>query len=330
MPRCSSCGEWVEEDQRFCGYCGLKIPDETGGSRWDQPDVGSGETGPSSDGDKHRTGEPRGTEDIAPPKRESVLGFVLGHPLGRGRRPVLVSAALFLGGVLVLPALLLAGYSYRVGRGVVLGEDKPPEYDDWGRLLMDGTRLVIVVSLPTLLWTLGTVLLLSVVAFLLPVSDGVVTAVGALSGAGLLWFLGAYVVAFVGNDSVVSTFRGGRAHSVRSDPSYIGHWLLSVVLTVAVLFVALLVVGPALVVLGGDGGSPVALALAVPTLGGLALVFGFAILVGLSHAGYIYHRAADRGVVPPAAENPGMSPGAVGFGQETNGAGGQESRDDEP
>jgi predicted amidophosphoribosyltransferase len=33
LPRCSSCGEWVEEDQRLCGYCGLKIPDETDGSR---------------------------------------------------------------------------------------------------------------------------------------------------------------------------------------------------------------------------------------------------------------------------------------------------------
>jgi len=224
MPRCSGCSEWVEEDQRFCGYCGLKIPDETGGSRWDQSD----QTESSPETDESRTGLGRAEEELAPPKRESVLRFVLGHPLGRGRRPVLVSAALLLGSVLVLPALLLAGYSYRVGRGVVLGEERPPAYGNWGRLLMDGTRLVIVASLPTLLWTLGTVLLLSVMVFLLPVSDGFVPLVSVLSGAGLLWLLGSYVVAFVGNDSVVSTFLGGRARTVRTDPSYLGHWLLAV------------------------------------------------------------------------------------------------------
>jgi hypothetical protein len=324
MPRCSSCGEWVEEDQRFCGYCGLKIPDETDGSRWDQPDVASEETETPDEGGERRTDAGRASDDLAPPKRESVLEFVLGHPLRRGHRPVLVSAALLLGGVLVLPALLLAGYSYRVGRGVVLEEERPPEYGNWGRLLMDGIRLVIVVSLPTLLWTLGTVLLLGVVVFLLPVSDRLVPLVSALSGVGLLWFLGAYVVAFVGNDSVVSTFLGGRARTVRADPSYLGHWLLVVVLTVVTLVAALLVAGPALLVLAADVGSPALLVLAVPTLGGLALVFGFAVLVGLTYAGYIYHGAADRGVVPPPAANPGMSPGAVGFGRETD-SGGRES-----
>jgi len=324
MPRCSSCGEWVEEDQRFCGYCGLKIPEETDGSRWDQPDVASEETETPDEGGEGRTDAGRASDGLAPPKRGSVLEFVLGYPLRRGRRPVLVSAALLLGSVLVLPALLLAGYSYRLGRGVVLEAEQPPEYGNWGQLLMDGTRLIIVVSLPTLLWTLGTVFLLSVVVFLLPVSGRFVALVSALSGAGLLWFLGAYVVAFVGNDSVVSTFLGGRARTVRTDPSYLGHWLLVVVLTVVALVAALLVAGPVLLVLAADVGLPVVLVLAVPTLGGLALVFGVAMLVGLTYAGYIYHGAANRGVVPPPAANPGMSPGTVGFGSETD-PGGQES-----
>jgi len=99
----------------------------------------------------------------------------------------------------------------------------------------------------------------------------------------------------------------------------ISHWLLAVVLTVA-----LLVAGPALLVLAAKMGSPVALVLGVSTLGGLALMVWFAILVGLTYAGYIYHGTADRGVVPPPAENPGMSPGAVGFGRETE-PGGRES-----
>lgn len=322
MPRCTACGTWADDDERFCDQCGLKLPDDATGDRWSRA-TGQGEDSnrehdPSEVRRRARERKLSTDDSLPPPKREPALEFLLRHPLRRGRRPLLVSAVLLLGSVLVVPALLLAGYSYRLGRSVVLEAEKPPRYSDLGRLVMDGIRLVIVVSLPTILWTVGTLLLLGLLLVVLPVSGVLVPLATVLSAAGLLWFGGTFVVAFVGSDSVVGAFTDDRARAVRSDPAYLRSWLLVVVLAVVLLVALTVVVGPMFVLLAVGVPSVLVLGLSPVFLGGCALLLAYAVLVGVTHAGYVYHGAADRGVVPAPEKSTSTAPAEPGIGQETD------------
>lgn len=58
--------------------------------------------------------------------------------------------------LLGIPALLLIGYQLAVTRQVMAGKDLPlPEWDDWGKLFMDGLYLFIAIFVYTLpLWIL--------------------------------------------------------------------------------------------------------------------------------------------------------------------------------
>jgi hypothetical protein len=250
-------------------------------------------------------------------ERERGLAFVMGHPLRRGRRQVLLSAVLLLGGLLVAPALLLAGYSYRLGRSVVLGREQPPTYDDWGKLLMDGIRLVIVVSVPTLAWTVGGGMLVTVLILVLPASGVVGPAVTALFVAGLLWFVGTFVIAFIGSDSVVGAFTDGRARRLRSDPGFLRAWVLVVVSTAVLLAAVAATASPLALLLASDLPLAGALVVAPVSLGTAALVLSYAGLVGATHAGYVYYRARERNAVPPAAQYAENDPDRPVIGQRS-------------
>ena len=58
--------------------------------------------------------------------------------------------------LLGIPAILLIGYQLAVTRQVMEGKDLPlPEWDDWGKLFMDGLYLVVAIFVYTLpLWIL--------------------------------------------------------------------------------------------------------------------------------------------------------------------------------
>jgi hypothetical protein len=58
--------------------------------------------------------------------------------------------------LLGIPAVLLVGYQLAVTRQVMAGKDLPlPEWDDWGKLFMDGLYVVIAIFVYTLpLWLL--------------------------------------------------------------------------------------------------------------------------------------------------------------------------------
>lgn len=317
MPRCEGCGEWVDTDERFCPHCSVKISREAGADRWDAID----DTDPERDLDQEETRrrvrarerERSGGGEPVPQNREPAFEFVLRHPLRRGRRPLLVSAVLFLGSVLVVPALLLAGYSYRLGRTVVFEERQPPEYDDPGKLIIDGTRLVIVSSLPTLLWGLATMLVLGAALVVVPAAEGLGSFVVLVSAAGLLWFAGTYIVAFVGNDSVVEAFTDGRARVLRTAGIFLKGWLLMLVFAVVVLVGLTVAVSPLYLSLAVGAPLPVVLVVSPVALAGVGLVVGYAVLVGATYAGYVYYEAADRGVVSPPEENEGMAPGSTGL-----------------
>lgn len=318
MPRCQSCGAWTDDDEGFCDQCGVRVPDTPDGARWEKATI-EGDSGGQEPG-RTETRQERGRStrgDLPLPKREQILEFVLGHPLRRGRRPVLVSAVLLLGSVLVIPALVLAGYSYRLGRSVVFEEEQPPEYNDIGHLVMDGVRLVIVVSLPTLLWLLGTLMLTGILLLVLPVAGGLVPLIVVLSGAMLLWFAGAFVAAFIGSDSVIGAFTNGHARTLRSNPGYLRSWLLVVLLSVVLTVALALTVGPFFVLLAAGVPSLLVLLLSPLFLAATGLVLAYALLVGTTLAGYVYYVAADRDVVPAPEESAGMGPGDVKLGETT-------------
>ncbi|NIP28946.1 MAG: DUF4013 domain-containing protein, partial [Phycisphaerae bacterium] len=58
--------------------------------------------------------------------------------------------------LLGIPAILLVGYQLAVTRQVMNGKELPlPEWDDWGKLFMDGLYLIIAILVYTLpLWLL--------------------------------------------------------------------------------------------------------------------------------------------------------------------------------
>lgn len=55
-------------------------------------------------------------------------------------RTVLIGGILSLLGVLVVPTLLVFGYLVRVLRGTMHGDDRPPAFDEWGDLFVDGVK----------------------------------------------------------------------------------------------------------------------------------------------------------------------------------------------
>jgi len=55
-------------------------------------------------------------------------------------KTVLIGGFLTLFGVLVVPAVLVAGYLVRVLRATMHGDETPPQFNDWGALAGDGAR----------------------------------------------------------------------------------------------------------------------------------------------------------------------------------------------
>jgi len=53
-------------------------------------------------------------------------------------RIIIIGGVLGFLSVLLLPAFVIVGYLVRVLEQTIDGEDVPPEFDDWGDLLMKG------------------------------------------------------------------------------------------------------------------------------------------------------------------------------------------------
>lgn len=72
----------------------------------------------------------------------------------------------------IIPSLLVSGYTLRVMRRVIQGEEPTlPAWEDWGGLLMDGLRRLavgLVYMLPGILVSFGGILLYFVVTFSFP------------------------------------------------------------------------------------------------------------------------------------------------------------------
>ncbi|WP_348610135.1 DUF4013 domain-containing protein [Halobaculum rarum] len=75
-----------------------------------------------------------------------MLEDALGYPLRTDDRvaTLIVGGALIVASVFVLPAFVLQGYLVRVLRSAASGEREAPSFTDWGKLFVDGVKLVVV------------------------------------------------------------------------------------------------------------------------------------------------------------------------------------------
>lgn len=111
-----------------------------------------------------------------------MLGEALSFPHSGddGLKKILIGGILVLLGILIVPAIFVQGYLVRVLRAGAEGADESPTFDDWGDMLVDGIKLIVI----------GFVYLLVPTAILLAalfvVSIGVVFAAeGSGVGAGI-------------------------------------------------------------------------------------------------------------------------------------------------
>lgn len=298
MPRCPSCGEWADEDEQFCDYCGIKLPHNAPDDRWDKRATTEAE--PTDGGPATTTAREMaaGKKERPLHEREPLFEFLLRHPFRSGHRPVLISVVLALGSFLVVPALILAGYGYKLGRSVIFEEETPPTYDDWAALAIQGVRLVIVMSVPALLVMIGASILIGLMLIVLPAAGGLASIVFFFALLGLLWVVGAYVAAFLGSDSVPGAFLDGRARALLSTDLFFKFWVLFLLLFFPALVIMLVVSGPLFILLTINAPLPIVL-LGVPIAAvGTAAVVGYGFLVALTYSAVVYLRAVRRGIVP--------------------------------
>ena len=84
--------------------------------------------------------------DVQPSTEDNrgLLGFSLAYPGENGWETPLIGAILFLFSWLIIPLFIVAGYFVRLTRAAGRGEPDPPEFDDWGGMLVDGLLLIVV------------------------------------------------------------------------------------------------------------------------------------------------------------------------------------------
>lgn len=150
---------------------------------------------------------------------------------------------------LVVPLLAFFGYIVRVLRTTAAGEEEPPDFDDWGEMIVDGLKGVVVFAaygiIPYAL--LGAVV--SFVGILGQASGGSGQAI--VGGVGLLGFLLTLVVSivvqyvtpaalanFAREESVAAAFDFSTLKNVLTSTEYFVAWLLPIV-----VFVLLYVIG---------------------------------------------------------------------------------------
>jgi hypothetical protein len=162
---------------------------------------------------------------------------------------LIIGAVLVFFSFLLIPIPFLAGYSLAVSRKVMNGDPQPlPEWEDWGKLFMDGLYVMVAQFVYTLpFWILaciGFVVALGSGA-LSEVSEGAaITAMitsfsltfclGALLWLALIVVTPAIYVQYVRTDEFGACFRFGEVFGIARD--YIGDILITVVVALVASF----------------------------------------------------------------------------------------------
>lgn len=181
-------------------------------------------------------------------------------------RTVAIGGLLSLLGFLIVPLVLLAGYVIRVLDRTMVGDDRPPAFDDWGGLASTGLRASVIAVAYALIPMVvgGGVVLIGTLGLAGP-GQGVLAGLGVLGVAlGSLLWLGLSLVAgylapaalanFAQHRRLGAGFDLGRLVPVWRSRAYAVSWVVALVVLL--------------------GGGVVAAALnAVPLLGTIAGAF---------------------------------------------------------
>ena len=290
MTYCWKCGEVTKHNAKICPFCKAPqtrgnphhatrdVPDEQQrhGRQANQPQ--HSENSPKNRPQEHTPSkqknvqetewqQPRKTGEELLQDRTRGFDFATYYGKQRGWKPILIGALLLLGSVLIIPALILFGYSYRVGRSAATGKPTPPAYGNWGGLAVDGLRWFIVTFVSAFIWLL--------VAGLLYTIDPVL---GIIAGVATYWFVGAFLTAFIGNGSVIGAFTDGRALRLFPSAFFLKTCLgfLLFIFAMNIIFNILL-----FTIIGG-------------------IIFGAYIIVGVgAYWGYVHYHATNKGILPP-------------------------------
>jgi hypothetical protein len=158
---------------------------------------------------------------------------------GEGVKTLLVGTLLSLLGVLLLPAVFVAGYTVRVLRAVAADEETLPDWDDWADLFVDGLRAIAVgvaYLLVPLLLVVGAAL-----AFFVPITGEPTRLVTLLAWAVALlslpslfaatYALPAALVNVAVTRRVGAGFAFRRLWPVLTDGNYATAWLLALLVS---------------------------------------------------------------------------------------------------
>lgn len=184
---------------------------------------------------------------------EDALRYPYNH--GDGLRALAIGGLLTLLSVLVLPVVLVSGYTLRVLRDVDAGEEHLPAFDDWGTMFVDGLKAIAVaivyVAVPAIL--LGVAAL----SLLLPLTQTPPSWVVAIAGAVTLlavpvtlfavYALPAALVSLARTGRMGAVFDRGELWPVLKSGSYFVAWLLAIVVSVLAGFLTGAVVATTIV-----------------------------------------------------------------------------------
>jgi hypothetical protein len=75
-----------------------------------------------------------------------MLGDALSYPSNSDDwlKTMLIGGVLIVTSFLIIPAFLLQGYFVRVLRSAARGEDTPPSFDDWEKMLVEGLKMTVI------------------------------------------------------------------------------------------------------------------------------------------------------------------------------------------
>ncbi|WP_144900828.1 DUF4013 domain-containing protein [Halobellus captivus] len=167
---------------------------------------------------------------------------------------VLIGGILSLLSALVIPTFLVLGYLVRVVRGTMYDDDRPPVFDEWGEMLVDGVKAFVVVFVYGLVPAIVATVVIGGGILSFAVGGGTESSsllglgmIGVLVG-GLLAFvlsvLAAYVIpaaiaAFAETDRLGAAFSLRELRPVLGSGTYATAWLSGV----AILFAAGIIAG---------------------------------------------------------------------------------------
>lgn len=233
-------------------------------------------------------GEPRSRERRAPPRtdrrrgsdgvtpidfaRKGAFDFAFSYPHQRGWGPVLKAGAVVLFSPLLvfLPLVFLFGYVFRVTRYAAQGRDQPA-FEEFGEMLTDGVGYVVVFTLASLVW-----------AFAFGIGSELHDAVGIVFALVGVYLFPAVLTVYPVTGSIATTATSSLTFDVAFTSHYLKHFLLSLLLLVALRIVA----------------SFTLLLLVVGVAWGWAFTY---VSLG-AYWGFVYHRGASEGLFPSAAD----------------------------